>query len=190
VQINWNVTNTSGLTGCSVSTSGGSNNLFSGSGFSGKRQAVAPRNPDDITYTVTLRCNGRTPAQTNRRFTQTRRLTVQSYPVLSNCTIGSNGRKSVSAANPSIDINLRVSNTDNYYDWAFKRAAEDSFLELNTRKNSPPNPDNFREPISYIGKPFGRYNPSVRVTNKYNRSRTIDCPSIYNLGDSTIREVN
>lgn len=188
VEVEWQVTNRSGLTGCNLSTSGPSN-LFSGSGYGRTvESAVPPINPDDTTYTVTLQCTGRTPAQINRGFTQTRTLTVRSYPVLSNCTIGDN-RRSVSDANPSIDINLRVSNTNNYYNWAVKRRAEESFGS-NTRKNNPSNPDTLAlKNISYTGTSFGRYTPSVRVTNKDGRSRTISCPSIANLGDSNIREV-
>jgi hypothetical protein len=189
VKIDWKVTNESGLTGCTVSTSGGSSNIFSGNGFSGEQEKIAPRDPNDLTYTVTLQCTGKTPAQINRGFTQTRTLTVRSYPVLSNCTIGGN-RRSVSEANPNIDVNLTVSNTNNYYDWSIKRDNNDDFRD-NIRKNNPTNPDTLGlKNMSYTGKPFGRYTPSVRVTNKYNRSRTIVCPTISNLGTSTIREVN
>jgi len=189
VKIDWKVTNESGLTGCTVSTSGGSSNIFSGNGFSGEQEKIAPRDPNDLTYTVTLQCTGKTPAQINRGFTQTRSLRVLSYPVLSNCTIGGN-RRSVSEANPNIDVNLTVSNTNDYYDWSIKRDNNDEFRD-NIKKTGPTNPDTLGlKNISYTGKPFGRYTPSVRVTNKYNRSRTIVCPTISNLGTSTIREVN
>ena len=107
---------------------------------------------------------------------------------MSNCTIGDN-RRLVSDSNPSIDINLRVSNTNNYYNWSVKRRAEENFV-TDTRKNNPGNPDALAlKNISYTGTAFGRYTPSVRVTNKYGRSRSINCPSIANLGDSNIREV-
>lgn len=190
IRVNWTVTNTDGLNGCTINTNGGSSTLFSSTGFSGQLQTSAPRNPDDLNYIITLQCEGKQPAQINRGLIQRRNLRVLSFPVLSNCTIGGN-RRSVSSSNSNIDVSLDVENTNSFYRWIFKRDRRDSTIYRNGRRDNPPNLDRLALlDISYAELGFGRYVPRVEVTNKYNRTSSIDCPPLVNLGNSTIREVS
>jgi hypothetical protein len=179
------VTDEIGVESCNINTTGGDNqNLFTANGFTVNINANTPQIPNnDIIYTIQLQCPGK-PALNKRDINQSIQLEVLSYPIIS-CGL-ENSQKSVSESNPIVKINqITLSNINTSYTWNAKQNANDTTTYVN---GNNPIPQSI--PIDYTGLGFGKYSPTIEVTNVYNRTSVGICSGgIVNFGDSTIKEI-
>jgi hypothetical protein len=208
VNANWSITDNVGLQSCSLSTSGGGNlpssvpgqlgeedfrNSLSGIGFSRNiNNKKLPTITEDRIYNVNLNCTGR-PAKTIRTIDQTIDLKVESWPIITSCSI--DGDSTVQEGQTSVNIKATVGNITTYK-WTAGQDRSGS-LDKNIGNKNSPIPTTFS--LDYKDMAFGRYTPWVSVTKlvptaipPVATSRTVirNCETVSNLGSSNIREVN
>lgn len=138
----------------------------------------------DRTYDVTLNCTGK-PAKTVRSVNQAINLTVESYPIITSCSV--DGNSTVQAGQTDVNIKATVGNVSSY---EFKIGRKNGDNDPLTDNTSTPN---LNRTLSYAGIEFGRHTPWLEVTRLpiTNPERTVrdTCGTVANLGDSNIKEV-
>jgi hypothetical protein len=181
-------TNTGGGVNADIFSSG-TNRGLTGSNIVGQNLPVSLV---DQEYNIELNCKGK-PAKDKRDISESIKLVVQTYPVVS-CRI--DGKTTVKEGDTSININANanVRNVLDEYKW-IARVNKDNTSDgqIGGTKISPQNPDTLNISLDYSGIAFGKYNPWIQVTKTVGgaaRSRAATCGTVSNLGSSTIREVN
>lgn len=199
----WSINNGTevGLESCTLSTTGGGNLASSIPGqpgepdfknslsFTGPGDGLPSRNingvqvptiTEDRTYDVTLNCTGKL-AKTVRSVNQVINLKVESYPIITSCSV--DGNNTVQAGQTDVNIKATVGNVSSY---RFKIGRKNGDNDPLTEDTSTPN---LNRTLSYAGIEFGRHTPWLEVTRLPNRTVRDTCGTVTNLGDSNIKEV-
>jgi len=192
VNANWSITDTIGVidNSCRLITTNKpegvaadifgntTNRGFTGNNIGGQNLPVSTT---DQTYRIELKCEGKPAKAPNiRNISAIVNLKVESYPIITSCRVDKN---TVRAGQTDVKITAEVGNVSSY---SFKIG----------RKNGDNNPltgnastTNLDRTLSYSDIEFGRHNPWVEVTSN-GKTAIKQCPSVANLGDSNVREVN
>lgn len=144
-----------------------------------------PQAPQDLSYNVNLRCDGK-PANPIVEVNENITLNIVSTPTVS-CQVD---KKSVDINNPTVTLTADIGNVMDYYDFKIGKNIGEAPVSSGRSYSIVNNQSTLTENLDYSSNTFGRYRPWVEITSKSGKTVLKNCGIITNFGDTKIKEIN